>query len=1007
MADGHHDFAALAGATAQDLGTQIQSAGRIALGAGRNIGMQAATLAAQGDLSVAAGANLLIVPGSAQQSSMLVSRKRSNGVLSHSSQTVTANSAGESAMASRLSGANVSLSAQNGDLDLIGSDISAAQEADLRAGRDVNIYAVTDSTAASLSLQSTKADFVAVAGTSVGVLDYGHSKEQDAIVSTQTSRPSRISAGDALNIQSGATLNVNASALSAGQQLNLTGAQINIVSGLDQTDRYYGASSDIGRIGSNALGAAYDVSSDQGDQSNHFQSTGLAPATLRAPHIRLNATDADLTLRAAQLSASQDVQLNAPKGALNIDLVSTGASASQNVTRSSLFYQYSGASEASAQQAHTTQIDTPHLDIHTSTINAQTGIPSLQSQDSHGNVSTQQLQTLQQALQQARTTGGPSWREQIQSDPKLAGVQINWQGVPESTHYWAQSQSGLTQAGAAAVVIAATVLTMGTTTELAAGAGSAISSATDGVISAGVAGAAVQAGLAAVASQAAVGLINEHGNVGAVLKDLSSSQSVKQVLAAMVTAGTLQGLNLNPIGPQTARQGVPATLAANLQAGLARAVVNTAITGGSMEENLRTALKGALLDTVASSVSAEIGQLADSRVIDPFTQELAHAIAGCAVGTARADNAGGCGAGALGAVVGELTGEAFANSIQSPAQVSQLSGMFAALAVATVGGSAEQIQIAQQEGAIAALNNSCGSGDPDQCKKTLAAWGAGAGFVLSGGLSLVGDVYTLGGNVLATPAEIGAGTAAGTAGGYALGNFLDQSWDSLSNAWDRTVSMAGFGGSAGPSLITATPIAYGVSKLMGEPAGPSLTTTPAEQQIGPSTTTTPGAVLAPDTTPGYAGGDLPDYSLPGYTQIDPAPGSNIISTPMPANNPTGGPVMMNQSGANEAGSAGNNNLVSQVDEAIRNITNGMANTTGKGSEYLNWTGSGGIDAARQAFDLLPAVPGSAKTYPNGAQVITLTDGSTATLYPTAKSTGAPSIQISRPNGAGDEIKIRF
>ncbi|MDR2851553.1 MAG: DUF637 domain-containing protein, partial [Burkholderiaceae bacterium] len=283
--------------------------------------------------------------------------------------------------------------------------------------------------------------------------------------------------------------------------------------------------------------------------------------------------------------------------------------------------------------------------------------------------------------------------EQIQSDPKLAGVQINWQGVPESTHYWAQSQSGLTQAGAAAVVIAATVLTMGTTTELAAGAGSAISSATDGAISAGVAGAAVQAGLAAVASQAAVGLINEHGNVGAVLKDLSSSQSVKQVLAAMVTAGTLQGLNLNPIGPQAARQGVPATLAANLQAGLARAVVNTAITGGSMEENLRTALKGALLDPVAGAAANEIGDLASqSDGINKFTQELAHAIVGCAVGAGRADNSSGCGAGALGAVVGELS----AGAIGPGQNTTQLSGMFAALAVAAAGGSAEQIQIAQQ-----------------------------------------------------------------------------------------------------------------------------------------------------------------------------------------------------------------------------------------------------------------------------------------------------------------------
>ena len=106
-------------------------------------------------------------------------------------------------------------------------------------------------------------------------------------------------------------------------------------------------------------------------------------------------------------------------------------------------------------------------------------------------------------------------------------------------------------------------------------------------------------------------------------------------------------------------------------------------------------------------------------------------------------------------------------------------------------------------------------------------------------------------------------------------------------------------------------------------------------------------------------------------------------------------------------SATKSSAVSQVDSAISNITSGMTNTTGKSSEYLNMTGSGGMNAAQQAFDSLPAVPGSAKTYPNGAQVVTLTDGSTATLYPVSKSTSSPSIQISRPSGPNTQMKIRF
>lgn len=99
--------------------------------------------------------------------------------------------------------------------------------------------------------------------------------------------------------------------------------------------------------------------------------------------------------------------------------------------------------------------------------------------------------------------------------------------------------------------------------------------------------------------------------------------------------------------------------------------------------------------------------------------------------------------------------------------------------------------------------------------------------------------------------------------------------------------------------------------------------------------------------------------------------------------------------------------VGQVDKAIENVIKGMSNTTGRGSEYVNWTGGGGMAAAQKAFDSLPAIPDTGKKYPNGAQVVTLIDGSTATLYPVSKSTISPSIQIQRPAGSGDPIKVRF
>jgi hypothetical protein len=56
--------------------------------------------------------------------------------------------------------------------------------------------------------------------------------------------------------------------------------------------------------------------------------------------------------------------------------------------------------------------------------------------------------------------------------------------------------------------------------------------------------------------------------------------------------------------------------------------------------------------------------------------------------------------------------------------------------------------------------------------------------------------------------------------------------------------------------------------------------------------------------------------------------------------------------------------VGQVDKAFENVIEGMSNTTRRGSEYVNWTGSGGMAAAQDAFNSLPAIAGTEKKYPN-------------------------------------------
>jgi filamentous hemagglutinin len=312
---------------------------------------------------------------------------------------------------------------------------------------------------------------------------------------------------------------------------------------------------------------------------------------------------------------------------------------------------------------------------------------------------------------------GMDWVNQLQNDPKLKD-KVDWVKVEEAHKNWDFRQQGLTPEAAAVVTIVVAYFTAGAASSLgnaaAVGAGqgaattiavgTTVTTTTTLTAAGAVISGAVTAGVTALASQATVALINNQGDIGGALRDLGSSASVKNLLTAIVTGGVLGGLNLNPTGLPTAGGGSQeffAQLGQNLQAGAARAVIGTAINGGSFEENLRDGLKNAILDTVAAQVANQIGDLTKKNVLDDFTNKVAHAVAGCMVGAVRADNAGGCGAGALGAAIGELAAEAYGRQ----GDTTQFAAMIAGLAVAITGGDAAQINLGSQAGANAASNN--------------------------------------------------------------------------------------------------------------------------------------------------------------------------------------------------------------------------------------------------------------------------------------------------------------
>ncbi|HEZ1829407.1 TPA: S-layer family protein [Neisseria meningitidis] len=217
---------------------------------------------------------------------------------------------------------------------------------------------------------------------------------------------------------------------------------------------------------------------------------------------------------------------------------------------------------------------------------------------------------------------------------------VNWNQVQLAYDKWDYKQEGLTGAGAAIIALAVTVVTAG------AGAGAALGLN-------GAAAAATDAAFASLASQASVSLINNKGNIGNTLKELGRSSTVKNLMVAVATAGVADKIGASALNNVSDKQWIN-NLTVNLANAGSAALINTAVNGGSLKDNLEANILAALVNTAHGEAASKIKQL-DQHYI---THKIAHAIAGCA---AAAANKGKCQDGAIGAAVGEIVGEALTN----------------------------------------------------------------------------------------------------------------------------------------------------------------------------------------------------------------------------------------------------------------------------------------------------------------------------------------------------------
>ncbi|WP_261991215.1 filamentous hemagglutinin N-terminal domain-containing protein [Pseudomonas sp. SC3(2021)] len=227
----------------------------------------------------------------------------------------------------------------------------------------------------------------------------------------------------------------------------------------------------------------------------------------------------------------------------------------------------------------------------------------------------------------------------VKADPQLAWLKeaekrgdVDWNLIKETHESFKYSSSSLGQGAMLAIIIVVTVLTAGAASAAVGsvagaglGSGSAMAAAgSTAMVQAGTAVGTAAAGwgnvmvssvLTSMAGSAAVSTINNRGNVGAVLKDITSKDNLKNYAVGAATAGFTSGYlddafgvtgenvnkathgfdlsSLEDIGKFSAYSGAQ---------GLFQAGVSTAVNGGSFSDNLgssMTAQAQAVLQAVA------------------------------------------------------------------------------------------------------------------------------------------------------------------------------------------------------------------------------------------------------------------------------------------------------------------------------------------------------------------------------------------------------------------------
>ncbi len=250
-----------------------------------------------------------------------------------------------------------------------------------------------------------------------------------------------------------------------------------------------------------------------------------------------------------------------------------------------------------------------------------------------GNIAIKAVEGLKIDVNQVnQQTVSQSIDAMVKADPQLAWIKdaeargdVDWRQVKEIHDSFKYSNSGL---GPASQIIIAIVMAAVVGPMAAAAAGGGTAGAVAGAVASGA------------STNASVSVVNNRGNLGAVLKDVTSSDAMKGYVIAGATAGLTAayfgdwtGTQTNTITGKVTTPGLLNTwsgvgkFAANqtLQSGTSMLLSKALGQGGSASD----ALKGALFNTLAAASFNLVGNFTEGVIADGSAPKIAiHAMVG-------------------------------------------------------------------------------------------------------------------------------------------------------------------------------------------------------------------------------------------------------------------------------------------------------------------------------------------------------------------------------------------